>query len=219
MPGDTPTTVTALSDSSLRLPAEVLVHHIQTRRSIRRFENRPVPRDVIERLLEAARWAPSAHNRQPWRFVILTTESDRRLLAQSMAETLAADLRADGGDETVIAQDTGRSQARIAAAPVAIVVCLSMVDMDTYPDSHRQRFEHTMAVQSVAMASQNLLLAAHAEGLGACWLCGPLFCQDIVKETLALPSDFEPQGLIVLGYPAETRQKERATLNGKAIFR
>ena len=58
-----------------------------------------------------------------------------------------------------------------------------------------------MAVQSVAMAVQNLLLAAHAEGLGACWMCAPLFCAEIVCRALDLPADWEPQALITLGYP------------------
>ena len=60
-----------------------------------------------------------------------------------------------------------------------------------------------MAIQSVALAAQNLLLTAHAAGLGACWRCAPLFCPDTVRETLSLPSDWEPQALITIGYPAE----------------
>jgi nitroreductase len=59
-----------------------------------------------------------------------------------------------------------------------------------------------MAVQSVAMAVQNLLLAAHAEGLGACWMCAPLFCPDTVREAMGLPEDWEAQAVITLGYPA-----------------
>ena len=64
--------------------------------------------------------------------------------------------------------------------------------------------EHTMAVQGTAMAAQNLLLAAHAAGLGACWMCAPLFCPDAVVAELALPADWEPQGIVTLGHPAES---------------
>ena len=53
------------------------------------------------------------------------------------------------------------------------------------------------------MAAQNLLLAAHAGGLAACWMCAPLFCPDTVATALALPADWEPQALITLGYPAD----------------
>jgi len=69
------------------------------------------------------------------------------------------------------------------------------------------------------MAGQNLLLAAHVLGLGACWLCAPLFCPDVVRDTLALPPDWQPQGLITAGYPAETREKTRAPLETRVVFR
>lgn len=135
-----------------------------------------------------------------------------------MADRLAADLRTDGVDEALIAKDTSRSQQRLSTAPILIIVCLSMVDMDHYPDQRRQFSEHQMAVQSVAMAAQNLLLAAHSEALGACWLCAPLFCQDTVRSLLSLPADYEPQGAIVMGYPSEAREKTRAPLASKVTF-
>ncbi|MCA9928398.1 MAG: nitroreductase family protein, partial [Anaerolineales bacterium] len=97
----------------------------------------------------------------------------------------------------------------ITGAPVIIVVCLSMIDMDSYPDGRRSRAEHTMAVQSVAMAAQSLWLLAHAAGLGACWLCAPLFVPELVRDTLNLPADWEPQGLMTLGRPAEEKTKTR----------
>jgi F420 biosynthesis protein FbiB-like protein len=95
---------------------------------------------------------------------------------------------------------------------------MSMMDMDRYPDERRQDNEWLMAVQSTAMAGQNLLLAAQAEGLGACWMCAPLFCPDVVKHTLALPADWQPQGLVTCGYPAETREKERAPLGTRVLY-
>lgn len=171
------------------------------------------------RLLEAATWAPSAHNRQPWRFAVLSTGEAKRRLADAMAARLAADLRADGVPEDAIAADTGRSRRRLTGAGALIVVCMTMADMDTYPDARRRSFEHTMAVQGVAMAAQNLLLAAHAEGLGAVWMCAPLFCQDTVRAALDLPPDFEPQGVIALGYPAEDSTKGREPLESRVVFR
>ncbi len=94
-----------------------------------------------------------------------------------------------------------------------------MADMDSYPDDMRQNNERTMAVQSVAMAGQNLLLAAHALGLGACWMCAPLFCPEVVQRTLDLPPDWQPQGLITVGYAAESKQKERRPLAGSVLIR
>jgi coenzyme F420-0:L-glutamate ligase / coenzyme F420-1:gamma-L-glutamate ligase len=95
---------------------------------------------------------------------------------------------------------------------------LSMADMDRYPDRARQHNEWTMAVQSTAMAGQNLLLAAHAAGLGACWMCAPLFCPDAVREVLELPESWQPQGLVTLGYPAEEREKSRLPLAERVLW-
>jgi nitroreductase len=83
---------------------------------------------------------------------------------------------------------------------------MTMADMDRYPDPKRRRAEWTMATQSLALAGQNLLLAAHAEGLGACWLCAPLFCPEVVRAALGLPEDWEPQAFISLGWPDEGPQ-------------
>jgi coenzyme F420-0:L-glutamate ligase/coenzyme F420-1:gamma-L-glutamate ligase len=208
-----------MSDEAISMSTtETLLQLIHTRRSIRQFEPRPVARPLIERLVEAACWAPSAHNRQPWRFVVLDGEDRKRELVEAMGARLTTDLRADGLEEAQIERDVARSRRRLTGAPVLLLVCLSMQDMDRYPDAIRQQNERVMAAQSVAMAAQNLLLVAHAEGLGACWMCAPLFCPDVVRETLNLPEAFEPQGVIALGYPAEQRTKTRKPLETRLIF-
>ena len=189
-----------------------------TRRSIRRYRSEPVAEEVIQQLLAAATFAPSAHNRQPWRFVVMPAPAPKQRLAAAMGAKLRADLQADGVSPERIEQDAGRSYQRITNAPVLILVCLTMQDMDSYPDPQRQHHEWTMATQSVAMAGQNLLLAAHAQGLGGCWLCAPLFCPDVVRQALALPPEWQPQGLITLGYPAETKVKERAPLESRVLW-
>jgi F420 biosynthesis protein FbiB-like protein len=177
-----------------------LLDLIRSRRSIRQYAAEPVPDGLVERLLTAASWAPSAHNRQPWRFAVVAESGAKRRLASAMGARLRADRLADGDSPDAVERDAARSFARITGAPVVIGVCLSMADMDRYPDARRQNAERLMAVQSVAMAVQNLLLAAHAEGLGACWMCAPLFCPDAVRSALDLPEDWEPQALITLGY-------------------
>ena len=130
-----------------------------------------------------------------------------------MGEKLRADLTADGAPREVIEKDVRRSFSRISVAPALILVALTMADMDNYPDQGRQQNEWLMAVQSTAMAGQNLLLAAHALGLGACWMCAPLFCPNVVRQTLDLPADWQPQGLVTVGYAAEQRHKSRLPLN------
>ena len=191
------------------LAAGELQHLIQSRRSIRRYLPDPVPADVVERLLAAAAWAPSAHNRQPWRFATITSPAAKARLGQAMGARLQADRLADGDPPDVVAADAARSYARITAAPLLILACLSLAEMDQYPDPRRAQSERLMAVQSSAMALQNLLLAAHAEGLGACWMCAPLFCPEVVRDALDLPADWEPQGLVTVGRPASAGKPAR----------
>ncbi len=192
---------------------------IRTRRSLRRYEPRPVPEAVLNDLLEAAVWAPSAHNRQPWRLAVLQTAAAKERLARAMGARLRHDLEADGLPAELIEADVSRSYDRLTSAPVLIVLSASMRDMDVYTDDHRNQNEYIMAVQSVAMAGQNLLLAAHSHGLGACWMCAPLFCPDVVCAALALPDDWQPQGVIAVGYPAQTREKERKPLMDSVLWR
>ena len=190
-----------------------------TRRSIRRYKPDPVPRAIVERILTAGIWSPSAHNRQPWRFAVIETQAQKESLAGAMGARLRRDLQADGVDEAVIEADASRSYNRITNAPVLIALCLSMVDMDTYSDEKRNLNEFMMAVQSVAMAGQNILLAAHEAGLGACWMCAPLFCPDVVRDALTLPDDWQPQALLTIGYPAESREKTRRPLETSVLWR
>lgn len=193
---------------------------IQERRSIRRFNGSSIPPEILQRVVEAATMAPSAHNRQPWRFVILTTLEDKQSLANALGERLREDRLADGDAPSQIERDVDQSIARISSAPAVVIGCLSMEAMDVYPDERRITAEYIMAVQSVSMAAQNLLLAAHAEGLGACWLCAPLFAKDLVREELSLPEGWEPQGLIILGYPAEAGQERpRRPLEEVSLWR
>ena len=175
---------------------------IERRRSIRRCRPDTIAPEVIERLLLAATQAPSAHNRQPWRFVVLDTPAGKERLATAMAQRLRQDRTADKDNPQAIEADVSRSYARITMSPVNIVVCVDMGDMDSYPDESRRNAEYLMAVQSAAMATQNLLLAAEHEGLGACIMCAPLFCPQTVLETLELPKAWVPQLLVTVGSPA-----------------
>jgi coenzyme F420-0:L-glutamate ligase/coenzyme F420-1:gamma-L-glutamate ligase len=177
---------------------------IHARRSIRRYTDQPMDRTTVDAALEAATYAPSAHNRQPWRFAVVTSPEAKERLASAMGERLRADRLADGDSPDVVEVDVSRSRARITAAPVVVVACLTMSDMDQYPDARRGDAERIMAIQCVAAAIQNFLLVAHALGLGAGWMCAPLFAPGEVCATLDLPDDWEPQALITLGYPAET---------------
>jgi nitroreductase len=145
---------------------------IHTRRSIRKFENRPVADELVTEILRAAMAAPSAGNQQPWHFLVI---NDRALLDQ------AAQVHPNAG--------------MAAEAPVAIVVC---------GDTTRERYKDYW-MQDCSAATQNLLLAAHALGLGAVWT-GIYPREDRVKgfcKLLKLPETILPHCLVPIGYPAQ----------------
>jgi len=176
---------------------------ILTRRSIRKYKPVVISDKLIHKILEAATWAPSAHNAQPWRFLVLRDAEAKCGLAEAMAEKYRIDLTGDGMPLEKCEEMINLSLERFTSAPILVIACLTMTNMNRYPDDKRQEAERTMAVQSVAAAIQNMLLVAHAVGLGACWFCAPLFCPETVKGVLRLPENVEPQALIALGYPDE----------------
>ncbi len=192
---------------------------VQGRRSIRRYQAQLIDPALLTQLLEAATWAPSAHNRQPWRFCVITSSEAKHALSARMADYWRADLGSDGADPALIERRVAISHARLTGAAALVVASVSMEEMDIYPDVRRSTAEWTMAVQSVALACQNLLLAAHHVGLGACWMCAPLFVPDLVRTVLNLPDSWQPQALITLGYPAEEKTKERAPLASRVVWR
>jgi coenzyme F420-0:L-glutamate ligase / coenzyme F420-1:gamma-L-glutamate ligase len=203
-----------MNDASLarlvKPPSGDLHAFLRSRCSIRYYRPEQPGTAAIERMFETAAMAPSAHNRQPWRYCVISDSQQKHRLAEAMGRRLGQDRSQDGDSEANIEADVERSYRRIIDAPIIVAVALTLADMDRYPDDRRSGAEFLMAVQSTAMATQNLLLAAHAEGLGTCWMCAPLFCPDVVREVLNLPADWAPQGLITLGYPARAgKQKGR----------
>jgi F420 biosynthesis protein FbiB-like protein len=134
-----------------------------------------------------------------------------------MANAWAADMAEDG--VSIEAETFKLRVERFATAPTLVLACLSMEGMIKFPDVERQRSERDLAMQSLAAALQNILLATHSLGLGACWFCAPAFCKQTVREVLEIPSEVEPQALITIGYPAEkTSAPPRKELN-KYCFR
>lgn len=176
---------------------------LRTRRSVRRFKPDPVPDSVLRDILHTATFAPSAHNRQPWRFIVLTDSSTKTHLSDAMAEEFLRDLKKDNLSPEEIEKRVNKSRERITSAPVVIILCVDMSEMDSYPDERRKQAEYIIGVQSAANAGMQLLLAAHAEGLGGVWICSPMFAQEIVQEALNISKQWEPQAMFLLGYPLE----------------
>ncbi|MBC8160594.1 MAG: nitroreductase family protein, partial [Roseiflexaceae bacterium] len=122
---------------------------IRRRRSVRRYQPRPVEHALLWQVLEAGLWAPSPHGRMPWRFVVLTRAEPKLALAESMGAEWRRQLAFDGQDSSVIETRARKSHERIAQAPAIIIPCLYLGDLDVYPDADRNAAEATMAVQSL----------------------------------------------------------------------
>ncbi len=173
------------------------------RHVVRRFKTIPVPRELVEAAIEAARWAPSPHGAQPWRFIVLTRPEVKEKLAQAMGAEWRRNLALDGDDPDVVETRARQSHNRIVSTPVLIIPCLYLSDLHTYSDPARQEAERVMAIQSLGAAIQNLLLSAYSLGLDTGWMCAPLFCPEVVVEALALQPDLIPHALIQLGWGAQ----------------
>lgn len=177
----------------------------QSRRSIRKFAQRPVPRKDLERLLEAARWAPSNHNRQPWKFIILEDHSQIVQLADRVGTALSDRLKSLPSAASSYAGELARYATFFAGAPVLMIV------FHKPPVSFSQALLKDLAQPvlvsgeplSAAMAVQNLLLAAQALGLGACVLTAPLIVPEAISRELKLAAGHELTCMVALGYADE----------------
>jgi F420 biosynthesis protein FbiB-like protein len=136
-----------------------------------------------------------------------------------MGADFRRDLLNDGVDPKTTEKLVSKSRNRILEAPVVIVLCLDTSQGDSYPDPTRQQAEFIMGVQGVALAGGTILLAAHAEGIGGVWVCAPLFAQKTVQRAFRLPKDWQPQGMLLLGYPAEIPEpRERKPLEEVTFY-
>jgi nitroreductase len=147
---------------------------IKQRRSIRQFQRKVLPPGVLDTLIEALRWAPSAGNLQSRRFYFVFNEGLKAQLARAALD-----------------------QDFIAQAPLAVVACADHRIAGRY----RERGVRLYCLMDVAASLQNLLLATRAQGLGACWVGA--FDEDEVRALLKLPPHLRPVAIVPIGFPAE----------------
>jgi len=161
------------------------------RRSIRKYKDTPVEREKIEQILDAARLAPSWKNMQCWRFLVLTDPEHR-------VKTLDA------------FPDDNPGKKAIAEAPVVIVVCA-----DPLESGVENGIEYYIA--DTAIAFEHLCLAAHALGLGTCWM--GWYDEEQIKQALGIPATMRIIGLTPLGYPDQVpKPRPRKTLEEIVFF-
>ncbi len=174
---------------------------IDSRRSVRRFAPREVPPELVPKLIAAACAAPAPHRSRPWRFVEVRPGTRPRLI-EAMAAAWRAHLESDRRSTEVLDKPFARSRRQLTEAPLLLLACLELENARGWPDERRRAAEHDMYMQSLGAALQNLLLAAHAHGLGGYLKGAPLFCRAAVAEALDLPPGWQPAFLVLLGYPA-----------------
>jgi F420 biosynthesis protein FbiB-like protein len=189
------------------------------RRSIRRYLDQTVPSSLLKKIIDAAAHAPSAHNNQPWHFVVVTSPDIRSRLVRSMADRYDQDMTARNVPDHTRNKRITRSLELLGKAPVLIFAYAVHEHRHRGDAEYDEEMEEVLNRQSVAAAVGHLLAAAAASGLGACWYAAPLFCPDIVNDQLRVHTEWEPQALITMGYPDEAAPpKDRKPLSDVVTY-
>ena len=167
-----------------------VIEVIKSRRAIRSFEDKPVPESAIQTMLEAAIYAPSAINIQPWKFTLITNKDAMKHLSDTAKPALLRMLP-DVGDEGLagLKKQLANPQYNIFYnAPLLIFV-----------SGIKSRY----AIYDCSMAAQNMMLAAYTLGIGSCWIgtAVGLANDPKVKAELGVPEDHEVHAAIIFGYP------------------
>lgn len=162
---------------------------IRTRRSIGKMKADPVAPGLIEQMLEAATWAPNHHMTEPWKFYVMTGEG-RRVLGRAYAD-VAVEAFAGGERSEQEAAQIAKQEQKAFRAPVVIAVAAA-------PTPGAPLIEELAAVHA---AVQNMLLAAHALGLGAIWRTGEPAYHRKMKEAFGLQGEERLVGFVYVGYP------------------
>jgi nitroreductase len=169
---------------------------IAGRRSIRKFRNDPLSKEVLREILQAGIEAPSGKNRQPWRFVVV--QGDQR---QTMIEIMRAGIEKSKKEE----QDTGSSEwttSVMETAPVTVFVFNPEGIRPWLAHSIGENFSDLVNVQSVGAAIQNMLLAAHDAGIGSLWICDVFYAYEPLCDWLG--EDSQLVAAVSFGYPDES---------------
>jgi|Deesub1362B_J571_1020462.scaffolds.fasta_scaffold00065_15 nitroreductase len=187
---------------------------IQTRRSVREFSDEDIPKEDILKIINAARMAPSGHNVQPWHFLVVKKKETLEEMAKVVEDSIEK-IRAETKDEDLKRRLEFLKPFSIffKNAPVVVVVltdCFSYRDriLQHYMNSGFSEFEANKKrgfpyIQSVGAAIQNLLLAAHALGYGACWMTMPLIAREELERILRIKADWDIIALIPIGKPVK----------------
>ncbi len=173
------------------------------RRSVRRFSDRPVAPELVEAAVAEALTAPAPHHTRPVRFVWMQDHDRRHRMLDRMKDQWRGDLSGDGRAPEAVERRVSRGQI-LYDAPELVIPFMVPDGAHSYPDAVRTAAEHTMFTVAVGAAVQALLVALAVRGVGSCWIGSTIFADDLVRDALTLPADWEPLGAIAIGYPEES---------------
>jgi len=169
---------------------------IKERRSIRKFQDKDVDSAKIEQILKAATWAPSANNDQPWKFVVVRSKETKK----KVVEALKIRMKDYYGSHGIPLDRMVAFWSGIFSAPVHIFVFCDTTGIES--EKEWEEIQTLWSIQGVSAACQNILLAAHALGLGSVWTGVTLTVEDEIKTTLGVPGGVKLMTVIAIGYPA-----------------
>ena len=181
-----------------------LAEAVAARRSVRAFEDRPVPRDAVLRAVGLAVQAPAPHHSAPWRFSFLEEPGAKDSFSRAMGAAWQADLADDGHPRGKVEAILARSHGLLTGAPLLAVCSADMSKAHDYPDERRRLAEWSLFAHATGAALQVFMVALAEDGIASCWISAPVFCRDVVREHLGLPGEVEPQALVLVGYPSAT---------------
>ncbi|MFN8125764.1 MAG: coenzyme F420-0:L-glutamate ligase [Candidatus Nanopelagicales bacterium] len=179
-----------------------MVAAVANRRTVRQFQDRPVPAELLSAAVADAVNAPAPHHTTPWRFVQVRGTRRTRLL-DAMADRWRRDLtELDGYSPESVAKRLRRGDVLRNAPELLLPFVAMAAGSHSYPDLTRREHERDLFLLSGGAAIQNLMIALAARGAASAWVSGTVFCPDVVRSQLDLPSDWQPLGAVAVGYPA-----------------
>ncbi len=194
---------------------ECLDEVVKTRYSVRVFEDKPVPRELIEKILEAGVRAPTAGGGEQWFFIVAEKEGVRREIHKLLVEAhklYATRVLREPLSEDKVSKWISRMESGMYLAPVYIA-CYIDLRRRLYSDEYLE-LERTWAIQSLSAAIENMILEAWNHGLGCVWLGVPLLMKKEFDALLKPPENCELQAIIAIGYPAmKGKAKPRRSLS------
>ncbi len=178
---------------------------IRERRSIRRYQDKDIPREVLNELLEDALWAPSGTNRQNWHIYVVKGEKKEKLYNSMAQAGRILKPKLDGLLPEKVVESTMNFFKSLGGAPVLLMIYMPKHTYDLTKEmslSERYKMEYDRYVNSLSAAAliQNILLLAKEKGLGACWLTGPKYSEETINEVMGI-TDQELVSVVTIGYP------------------